>query len=174
MPSPAGTGRDRSGLEAGLLLPSQHCFPKEPNLQKTIRSGNPGPVGLLSPRSSDLRDKAEEVPWNEHLDSWVSQPPLHGSGRSQFIKVSFICARPRGIMQLARRRLSCKKKAMCFLPKTQIISPRGIKGFYKPAWIRLGWNWLIALLPTPGTSGNNRSPYWLGFLQQVYCTRAHS
>lgn len=166
--------RARSGLEAGLLLPSQHCFPKEPNLQKTIPSGNPGPVGLLSPRSSDLRDKAEEVLWNEHLDSRVSQPPLHGWGRSQFIKVSFICARPRGIKQLPRRRPSCKKKAMCFLPKTQIISPRGIKGFYKPAWIRLGWNWLIALLPTPGTSGNNRSPYWLGFTTGLLYQSTHS
>lgn len=54
----------------GAGLPSQPCFPKEPNLQETILSGNPGPMDLLSPRSTDgsLRDKAE-VPWNEHLDS---------------------------------------------------------------------------------------------------------
>lgn len=98
MQSPGVTGRDRSGREAGLVLPSQPCFPKEPNLQETILSGNPGPMGLLSPRSSDgsLRDKAEEVPWNEHLDSWVSQPPLHSSGRSQFIKVSVHLCQAKG------------------------------------------------------------------------------
>lgn len=83
-----------------------------------------------------VRGKAE-IPSNELS---LSAPLPWERPCTPLIKVSFHYCQAEGRQRSWQDRVrSCKKKAMCFLPKTQTSSLRGIKTFYKlSGWTCLG------------------------------------